>query len=215
MGSQTETPSGEKKTKISHLNESLEFFKNEVTEKEHAANRVDIAIITFGGGVDIRQEFTGIKDWEPPKLEAGGNTPMGEAIERGIDLIEEIKNSYTSQGIAYTRPLLWLLTDGVPTDMEEGNQKWDIVRQQLEVGEHNHHLIFLPMGVGMADMDLLNSLSPNRPALKIKEGMFREYFEFVSNSLEKVSNPDEISGNIADNELLDRFTQKNKNDRTN
>lgn len=210
MRSESTTAKGETKKDIDQLNEGLEMFKGEVLEKEHAATRVDVGLVEFGGqNATVKEDFTNIESFNPPTLSASGQTPMGDAIEKAIDMAEEVKTFYGDEGISYTRPLLWLLTDGAPTDMNEGDAMWDQVQRQLEVGAENDHFVFFAMGIGDADMKTLENLvePTNRPALKIKEGMFKEYFEFLSNSLEDASAEEGTLEQAGDPEKLKQFTQ--------
>lgn len=198
---------GESKKNIDRLNEGLELFRDEVLEKEHASVRVDVGLVEFGGNAEIREDFTHIKNWSSPTLSASGTTPMGKAIELAIDMTEDVKSFYADEGIPYNRPIFWLLTDGNPTDMDEGDGKWDQVQQQLLHGTAESHFELFAMGVGEADMETLNALvePTDRPALKIKEGMFAEYFEFLSNSLEDASQEEGTPDQVGDTDDLEEF----------
>lgn len=210
MGNETETPDGDRKPKIAQLNEGLATFEEEMQAQEHANKRVDVALVTFGGTATVQQDFTPIRDWQPPQLEDGGTTPMGAAIERAIDLVEDRKEMYHREGIPYNRPFLWLLTDGMPTDMDEGDQDWIAVQDQLRDGVENNHFLFFAMGVSGADMGTLNALvsePTDRPALELKEGMFTEFFRFVSNSMEQVSDPTSGDSVELDQDHLETFAQ--------
>lgn len=192
MGQQTTDENGNKRAKIEQLNDGLEFFKDEIEKKDHAETRVDVAMVSFGSDVSIEQDFTPIGNWNPQQLSDGGGTPMGEAIEKGIDLVEERKSEYRDNGYAYNRPIIWLLTDGRPTDMTEGDQMWDRVQKQLDKGTGDNHFLFFAFGIGEeADMRMLDELVSvtDESAYQIGEGMFTEYFRVVSNSLEKESEP--------------------------
>lgn len=193
-GSMKEAPSGANMSRIELLNRGLEQFKEEVLEKTHAERRVDLSVIAFGGRAEVVDEFSQVKNWEPPRLEPGGKTPMGNAIEMAIDRVEDVKSTYTQQGINYNRPILWLLTDGKP-DMKEGGERWKIVKRQLEVGTNKDKFIFFALGMGDADVERLSRLAEGtgKPALKMNPGQFSEFFNFVSNSLESHS---ESSGDI-------------------
>ena len=57
----------------------------------------------------------------PPTLTAGGVTPMFEAIRTAIDLSERRKAELDDEGIQRFRPLIFMLTDGGPTD-DSGNR---------------------------------------------------------------------------------------------
>lgn len=193
-GSMKEAPSGSNTPRIDLLMRGLEQFKEEVMEKTHAQRRVDLSVISFGGGVEVVHEFTQVKNWTPPRLQPSGSTPMGDAIEIAIDRVEDVKSTYSREGISYNRPILWLLTDGKP-DMREGSDRWEIVKRQLEVGTDKDKFIFFALGMGDADVERLNRLAEGtgKPALQMKPGQFSEFFNFVSNSLESHS---ETSGDF-------------------
>lgn len=192
MGREAPDEAGNERKMIDQLNTGLEYFKSEIEEKEHAETRVDVGVVSFGGTVNVEQDFTPIQDWSPPSLNDGGTTPMGEAIERGIDMIEERKSEYRNNGYAYNRPIIWLLTDGEPTDMEPGDDLWDRVQKQLNKGTADNHFLFFAFGIGeRADMDTLNALvsETGEEAYPMEENQFKEYFRIVSNSLEQQSQP--------------------------
>src|SRR5690554_4178323 len=72
------------------LNEGLQVFKQDLMTDELARRRVEIAALTFGaGGVREVQNFVTVDQWQPQQLGAGGSTPMGEAIRRGLELLRE------------------------------------------------------------------------------------------------------------------------------
>ncbi|WP_338740523.1 vWA domain-containing protein [Haloplanus salilacus] len=190
----TETPDGQGGTesRIDQLNEGLQYFKSEIEEEEHAETRVDVAVVSFGGEVTVEQDFSPIQNWDPPTLSPSGNTPMGEAIEKAVNLDEDRKQQYRDNGYAYNRPIIWLLTDGQPTDMNPGDQQWQTAQNLLERGTDEDHFLFFAFGIGEeADMDTLDELVSvtDKDPVALDEGMFQELFEIVSNSLEKESQP--------------------------
>jgi len=192
---------GNTRPKIEQLNDGLEYFKDEVEDLEHAKARVDVGVVTFGDGVSVKTDFKPIEDWTPDRHDADGSTPMGEAIERGIKLVEEQKDQYKNNAIPYRRPLIWLLTDGAPTDMSEGDDMWGHVQDLLDRGTDEKHFVFYAMGIGgEADMNTLESLVSvtETEAIKLDEGMFQEFFDFISEVSEQHSQPGEedIEGQI-------------------
>ena len=80
--------------RINELNAGLQCYREELLADPLASKRVEVAIVTFGGQVKRRLEFVTAQNFQPPTLEANGNTPMGQAINTALDMIEERKANY-------------------------------------------------------------------------------------------------------------------------
>ena len=174
--------------KINELNEGLRILADELMEDDLASKRIDLSIVTFGKGVEVVQNFVGIGEFEPPVLEAGGYTPMGEAILRSIQLIEERKSEYRAIGVDYYRPWIFLITDGQPTDMRKGDDRWNEVIRTVHEGEKDRKFLFWALGVDQANMTLLKEISPsNRTPLMLKEARWADMFLWLSRSLAQIS----------------------------
>ena len=140
---------------------------------------MEIAIVTFGP-VNVLQDFTTAAGFSPPFLETTGDTPMGAAIEKAIDLVNARKKDYRDNGIAFYRPWIFLLTDGAPTD------KWSTAATRIKEGEMSKAFAFFAVGVEGADFSVLGELSVREP-LKLKGLMFKALFQWLSNSQKSVS----------------------------
>ena len=105
---------------IAELNAGLQAYKDSLVADALAAKRVEVAIVTFGGQVQTVCDFTTVESFQPPHLVAGGDTPMGAAIQQGIEMLTRRKADYKTAGVPYTRPWLFLITDGGPTDAWHG-----------------------------------------------------------------------------------------------
>jgi len=174
--------------KIARLNEALRAFKEETAADELARKRVDLAVLTFGGAVNVAQNFCSIEDFEPTTLSAGGGTPLGEAILKAADMIDQRKQQYKSQGIDYYRPWMFMITDGAPTDMRPGDGIWNDVVKRVREGEATKKFMFFAVAVEPADTDALSQIAPqNRPPVKLIGTKFKEMFQWLSKSQSKVS----------------------------
>ena len=186
---------------IAALNEGLDLFQEDINEDDLAQRRTEIAVITFGnGGVEFLDHGTGqmepvadanqnsrpfitADDFEPPKLVAGGLTPMGQAIDAGLDLLGERKRQYRDSGIAYYRPWIFLVSDGEPTD------DWVEAVQRIHMEVHNGGLTFFVVGVDPgANMDTLSIIAPpHQPPTRLVDLKFSEMFVWLSRSQQRVS----------------------------
>ncbi|MBB3978618.1 uncharacterized protein YegL [Rhizobium azooxidifex] len=164
---------------IRELNEGLVQFRDELFADSLAAKRVEVGIVTFGP-VNVVNDFTGVQSWVAPELHDQGDTPMGRAIEQGLQMLRERKNSYRQNGISYYRPWIFLITDGGPTD------SWQAAAQAVKAGEAEKAFSFFAVGVDGANFDVLSQISVRQP-LVLKELRFRDLFSWLSSSLSSVS----------------------------
>jgi uncharacterized protein YegL len=165
---------------IRELNDGLAVYKDELSADSLAAKRVEVALVTFGGQVNVASEFSTVEQLTVPTLAASGDTPMGAAISQGLDMLRARKEQYRSNGIAFYRPWVFLITDGGPTD------EWKAAAAQVKEGEARKSFAFFSVGVQGARMDILNQISSREP-LKLQGLRFRDLFQWLSNSQQAVS----------------------------
>ncbi|CDM60026.1 MULTISPECIES: vWA domain-containing protein [Rhizobium] len=164
---------------IKELNDGLVQFKDELFADSLAAKRVEVGLVTFGP-VTVVNDFQGVQNWYVPDLQSQGDTPMGSAIEQGLQLVRDRKNQYRQNGISYYRPWVFLITDGGPTD------SWQNAASLVKAGEAEKAFSFFAVGVEGANMEVLSQICTRAP-LALKSLRFRDLFCWLSSSLSSVS----------------------------
>jgi len=164
---------------IDELNAGIRQLRDELFADDMAQKRVEVAIIGFGP-VQTLSDFQTPDVFQPPTLTASGDTPIGAAIEAGLNLLDQRKQTYRNNGVTYYRPWVFLITDGGPTDY------WQAAAERVKQGEASNHFSFFAVGVEGARMDVLAQMTSREP-LKLQELRFRDLFKWLSNSLSAVS----------------------------
>ena len=172
---------------IDELNKGVRLFYDAINEDEVAAYSAEISIVTFGGTkAECLADFASLQlQPQPPVLSAYGMTPMGEAVNLGLDLLEKRKDEYKDAGVDYFQPWLVLMTDGQPNgDNREFSRA---VNRTVELVNAKKLTVF-PIGIGReADMNALAKFSPKRPPLRLQGMKFKEFFQWLSKSVSKTS----------------------------
>ena len=169
--------------KMDQLNSGMVTFAQELKADQLASLRTEVAIVTFGSGAEMPQDFVTADQFSPPTLVANGVTEMSAGINLALDKIEERKQMYRDNGIDYYRPWLFLITDGAPTESQ------DVVNSasaRLKQAESEKRVAAFSVGVEGADMGLLTEISPRRP-LMLKGMEFSSMFIWLSQSMSRVS----------------------------
>ena len=169
---------------IEALNKALEDFRADIQKDHLAAQRVEVAVVTFDTSVQIRQDFVTVDQFEPPQLNASGTTAMGTAINVALNLVRDRKQAYRTSGISYYRPWIFLLTDGRPEG--EAKEVFDQAAERARTAEKNGEATIFPVGVRGADMSALARISTKAPVL-LNGLNFSEMFVWLSRSMQKVS----------------------------
>ncbi len=170
--------------RIKELNEGLRAFQGDLVKDPLASRRVEVAVVTFDSEVKVVQDFVTADRFEPPALAAQGLTFMGTAINQALDMIQARKTQYRTNGIAYYRPWLFMITDGEPQG--EGKDVVEQAAQRIRAEETDRRVAFFAVGVESANMERLKNIAVRAP-VKLVGLNFQEMFLWLSTSLQKVS----------------------------
>ncbi|MBH0775964.1 vWA domain-containing protein [Nocardia bovistercoris] len=182
--------------RIGELNDALATWRTELLKDNTVRQQGEIALVTFGAGgvraIDPSGRTTGVVDqpyvpvtqFSPQRLEAGGVTPMVEALHYAFQLMADRKQTLRRSGHPLkARPLVYMITDGVPTD-DAGNpsQQWRDLAPAIRQQEDGKHLLFFAFGVAGADHEVLAGLAP-KSWWYVSDVNFKAILKFVSTSI--------------------------------
>ncbi len=164
---------------IEQLNAGLQALRKNLQRDSLAAKRAELAVVSFGP-VTADVAFDTVENFSPPALRAEGDTPMGRAIELALQMIEDRKQTYKDNGVAYYRPIAMLITDGAPTD------DWRQAAEKIRRAEETKRLAFFAIGVDGADFATLQRISVRAP-LHLRGLDYNSLFLWLSASISAVS----------------------------
>jgi uncharacterized protein YegL len=167
--------------RIAALNEGLKAYRDDLISDSLARQRVEVAVVTFGGRVETVSPFAVAEQFTPPTLTVSGDTPLGAALLRAIELVAERKRAYGANGVQSFRPWIFLITDGGPTD------EWQSAAELVRKGEAAKKFTLFTIGVQGAKMDILRQIGAEKPPLSLDGLKFRELFLWLSATQKIVS----------------------------
>jgi uncharacterized protein YegL len=187
---------------IDQLNRGYDALREALAEDPLARKRTEIAVITFGGTEQLAVPFTEGRDLAPSTFTAQGGTPMGAALDLGLDQLLARKQSYKDAGLEYFRPWLFLISDGAPTD----GPRFTSAAARVRDVEANKGVAVFAVGVAGADMGTLGQVSGARPPLSLDGLKFVELFQWLSASMGAVaqSTPGTTDTEIAGHEAAEQ-----------
>lgn len=178
--------SGSLKNHEGELREGVKKLVAELQNNQATAAVVEIMLILFDDKVRIVSPFGNIRSLVVPEFDTGGRTSLYEALDVAYSEIRVRQEEYVQiGGINSYAPFLVLLTDGHPTDTDNG-----IVSKVRERHEAKK-LVPLPFAVGgNADEEMLKSLRADHHAFRVGMQDLASLFEFVSVSLSSIATND-------------------------
>lgn len=160
---------------IEAIGTGLQMVLSELRSDPQALETACLSIITFASAAQQVIPLTDLASFQVPTLKVGGATSLGEALillASKIDL-EVIKSTPETKGD--WKPLVFLFTDGEPTD--------DVSYGIQEIAKRQVMLVACGAGHG-ANENVLRQITSNVLSLKaVSSGDIKAYFGWISSSI--------------------------------
>ncbi|MDW8244748.1 MAG: VWA domain-containing protein [Thermogemmata sp.] len=170
---------------MQELNDGVRLFFDALHADPIAKASAEVAIITFSDEAETVLDFQSLsRVAAPPEiLCTGGSTNLGGGVSLALNLLETRKQEYQRAGVDYFQPWLVLMTDGQPTTSEHLQAAPRVCNMEAQ-----GKLVVFPIGIGPnADMTTLAMFSKKRSPLRLSGLNFRQFFEWLSKSVVRVS----------------------------
>jgi uncharacterized protein YegL len=157
----------------------VKLLVTELRNDPMALETAYLSVITFSSTAQQVVPLTELSTFQEPPIDAGGSTAMGDALE---ELLKSTDRELVKQGSNQKgdyKPLIFLMTDGGPTDTWEGaadkvkNKRWNVIACAAGSG---------------ADEMLLKRITENVVKLNdCQPGTLKAFFKWVTQSIKTTS----------------------------
>lgn len=187
---------------LAQLEAGIRGVASDLMTDPYALETAWIGVIGFAGRPRTLTPLTELMDFAPPHLPVGGGTALGAALVHLMDEIDRNVKPTTKERKGDWKPLVFLMTDGVPTD----DPSAAISRWKANYASRVS-MVAVSIGAG-ADEVILRDLADEFIAFDdTTEGAFKKFIGWITNSV-KSSTRSVTSGGGISLEKLDEGMSK-------
>ncbi len=167
---------------IEAVRQGVKALLSELRGDPQALETAYLSVITFDSQARQIMPLTELMQFQEPEIKASGATALGGALSVLIDCIDQEVRKSTETQKGDWRPLVFILTDGSPSDMEEFNKA---VARLKDVKVAN--IIACAAG-SKADTTYLRQITENVLMMNtLSAGDMAQFFAWVSGSIKMSS----------------------------
>ena len=174
---------------IHKMENGIEKIVATLRQDPHALETVLISVIAFAGKAKAITPLIDLVSFYPPKIPMGGGTSLGAALDVLMTEIDSKVVKTTLQERGDWQPVVFLITDGKPTDQpQRAVDRWR--------AEYANRVSMIAITLGNnADIQTLKQLTDDVLSLEgSTDEDFRKFIEWVSASVKAQSQQVEIEG---------------------
>jgi uncharacterized protein YegL len=168
---------------IQAVQQGVTLIHRELINNPHAIETVYLSVITFDTSAKQIVPLTSVEAFTPPTLKAEGNTALGSAITLLNESLDRELLPNTEGRKGDYRPLIFLLTDGAPTDL------WKDPVSKLKTRTTNKIGSLVALGCGPnVNMETLKEITSD--VIKMSDAnpdSLHQFFKWVSSSIQRTS----------------------------
>lgn len=161
---------------IEQVRQGLRALLDDLSTEPMAVETVYLSVITFNSTAQQVIPLTELMQFKEPQIQASGATALGAALQLLTDcLAKEVRKNTLNQKGDW-KPLVFLMTDGMPTDAWETAA--DILKQQKIA-----NLIAFAAGPGADVNNLKRTTDIVLKSDELSPGALKAFFQWMSQSI--------------------------------
>ncbi|MCG3769793.1 MAG: hypothetical protein JW384_00924 [Nitrosomonadaceae bacterium] len=164
------------------LEEGVASILSALRKDPYALDSVYVSVQVFAGKARTILPLTDLMSVTAPELPVGGGTALGSALTHLMDEMQKVVIQSTAERKGDWKPIVFLLTDGHPTDDVTGSiSRWN------EKFRGRAHLVAVSIGDG-ADLEVLKRLTDDVLIFSDAEpSSFSKFITWISMSIQSHS----------------------------
>lgn len=185
------------RSNVTEIEHALREFHTALQHDISFRDRLDMCVICAGKEI---MSFRSGEEFQIPHIAEDTYLSLDNALDFAIDLISSRVEAYRLNGIIFDRPMLYVMSDGRSTNCLLENH----TKARLQNLISAHKLVYVPVGIGYADVSALQSYYPTdadtKPVLKPAAFILQDSLFSLEDDVSLVSHDDNFDEII---ELLD------------
>ncbi len=175
---------------IEAVKNGMQLMVSSLRQNPQAIETAFLSIITFDSSAKQVVPLTDLSSFQVPDIQATGTTAMGQALELVSTCIDREVASTTAESKGDWKPLVFIMTDGIPTDN---------IQNGLNELNKRHTAIIVACAAGSgSDTSILKQITENVVSLDTADSQsISKFFAWVTASIGVTSSKVEESGKEA------------------
>ncbi|XOF33006.1 MAG: vWA domain-containing protein [Candidatus Electrothrix sp. YB6] len=171
---------------IDAVNSGVQILASTLRQDPYALETAFLSVITFNTDAQQIVPLTDLITFQPPEIRAQGTTSLGAALKLTAEKIREEVIKTTPERKGDWKPLIFLMTDGGPTDA------WRSILQELK--ELKPGMIIACAAGAKAKIDVLKEITEVIVRLDTLDAeTIKKFFQWISASVSSSSQKIDLS----------------------
>lgn len=161
---------------IEAVKNGMQILTSALRQDPYALETAHLSVITFDSSARQVVPMSDLTSFTTPPLVAGGATQLGEALSLLATRIDAEVGKTTADSKGDWKPMIFLMTDGGPTD--------DWRKGLAELKKRKTGIVVACAAGSGADMSCLREITENVVSLDVADsGSLKAFFKWVSDSI--------------------------------